>query len=942
MAALACWGKSSRGDDRSWMPLHRHLSDTAAVARHLFRHFLPESVRRLLAGELPGGEADALLLCTWLAGMHDIGKATPAFAIQVKWLFPAMEAEGLTARAQVHTDRAHARHELAGMIIFDRWLTERHHWASARTKQFSIVVGGHHGLPPDDRQYETAWNHPHLLGWSGADGPRWLQTQFALLDWVADATEVTDRLPAWSTVKLPQPVQVILTGLVIMADWIASNPDLFPYRTDTRFDPDRMRDGLKELDLPAPWSAVLPEPAEDLLTARFGLPERYRLRPVQRATLTSALATPEPGLMIIEAPMGEGKTEAALLAAEVFAARSGAGGCYIALPTRATSDAMFARTLEWARRLPDRHLDRGVHSIALAHAKAYFNTKFTRLFHRGEPEAIAQDEGEHKKRPDPRLIAHWWMAGRKKTMFNSFVVGTIDQLLFAALKSKHLSMRHLGFAGKVVVIDEAHAYDVYMGVYLDMALEWLGSYGVPVIVLSATLPAQRRAELMTAYEKGRKGPQPRTGRRRAARPRAADLHPELLGDIGYPVVVTGGHDGPATITDMAASGRTTAVEVRPLADDPAALAAILEDELAEGGCALVIRNTVRRVQETAAHLREAFGQDMVTVAHSRFAAPDRADKDALLRDRFGPPGNGHERPAKHIVVASQVAEQSLDIDFDVLATDLAPVDLVLQRMGRLHRHDRPERTRPARCYLTGADWDAEVPDPARGSVFVYGRWALLRSAAVLEPFLAEDRRLTLPGDISPLVQSAYGNMDVGPVPWRDAIEAAQAEDEKKRTGQRDRARTHRLQSPQTAGKAILSWLHGGTPLDDEENPEGRAMVRDIPVDTLEVLLIAREGDQYTTLPWLKRHGGVRLPTDSSPEPEVAKAIAATTLSLPAEMSGMDVIGVLEDRLPWIVAWQASHHLEGRLVLDIDLDEGTELAGFHLDYDRNDGLRVRRL
>lgn len=640
--------------------------------------------------------------------------------------------------------------------------------------------------------------------------------------------------------------------------------------------------------------------------------------------------------------MGEGKTEAALLAAEVLAARSGAGGCYIALPTRATSDAMFDRALEWARRLPDRHLDRGAHSVALAHAKAYFNTRFTRLFHRGEPTSIAQDEKEVPKRPSAKLVAHWWMAGRKKTMFNSFVVGTVDQLLFAALKAKHLSMRHLGLAGKVVVIDEAHAYDVYMGVYLDMALEWLAAYRVPVIVLSATLPADRRAELVAAYERGRHGPPPPQGRRRRARPTAAQLHPELLGDIGYPVVVASNSEGPASVAPIAASGRATAVEVRTLGDDPDALVATLERELDGGGCALVLRNTVRRVQETAAILRGTFGEDLVTVAHSRFTAPDRAAKDMLLRHRFGPPGNGHERPDKHIVVASQVAEQSLDIDFDVLVTDLAPADLVLQRMGRLHRHERPDRHGPARCHLTGADWNAEVPEPVRGSVRVYGRWALLRSAAVLRPYFGAEQLLILPGDIAPLVQDAYGDGEVGPEHWREAIAAAAAENSAKRADQAYRASTYRLQSPASPGRAILGWLHGGSPLDDEEDPEGRAMVRDIPVDTLEVLLIAREGDRCATLPWLARRGGAPLPTDACPEDDLAKTVAACTLSLPAEMSGRDVLDALEKRLPWIGAWQQSKRLEGQLVLDIDLREGTDLAGFHLDYDRHDGLRVRRL
>ncbi|MCH7230520.1 CRISPR-associated helicase Cas3' [Glycomyces sp. L485] len=936
-AARRCWGKSSFDDDGSWMPLHRHLSDSAAVSRHLYEHFLPASTRDLIAAALPGGRADALTLCAWLAGVHDIGKVSPAFAVQVRDLFTVMEYEGLIARPQVAADRRLAPHATAGMIILDEWIFERYRWQVNRTQQFSVVVGGHHGLPPDDLQYKQALDRPSLLGWSPGDGALWRQTQYELLDWVAESTGAAHRLSAWDHARLSQPVQVLLTGLVIMADWIASNPALFPYREDTAYDSRRIHDALAELDLTAPWNAVGPEPSEFVLTSRFGLPESCRLRPVQREALAAAADMPAPGLMIIEAPMGEGKTEAALLAAETLAARSGAGGCYIALPTQATSDAMFARVLEWARRLPDRQRRRGAHSVSLAHSKAFFNTAYTKLFYRGAPAAIAQDE-----RKDERpavLIAHWWMAGRKKAMFNSFAVGTIDQLLFGALKAKHLALRHLGLAGKVVIVDEAHAYDVYMGVYLDMALEWLAAYGVPVIILSATLPAGRRRDLMAAYERGRRGPQPAQSRRRGrTQDSTGELIAHLSGDIGYPAVITGGSDGPAMVAVTEPSGRSTSVEVRTLEDDPAILAAVLHDELADGGCALIIRNTVRRVQNTSGYLRKELAGIPVTVAHSRFAAPDRADKDELLRVLFGPSGGG-DRPSRHIVVASQVAEQSLDIDFDVLVTDLAPVDLVLQRIGRLHRHHRPERVRPARCYLTGADWTSVPPEPVYGSIWVYGRWSLLRSAAALFPYFQDGAKLELPAQIAPLVQAAYSDIPLGPDQWHESIAAAQAEDLKMQADKRRRAKDFRLQSPQQPGKAILGWLYAGSHLDDEECREGRAMVRDLQADSIEVLLIARDGNRYTTLPWLKRHGGIELPTTTCPEEDLARTVAGTTLNLPIELSGQAVIDELEQRHDWIESWQVSRYLEGQLVLDIDLEQGTEIAGRHLDYDKDEGLQV---
>ena len=397
-------------------------------------------------------------------------------------------------------------------------------------------------------------------------------------------------------------------------------------------------------------------------------------------------------MLIVEAPMGEGKTEAALLAVEALAARSGADGCFVALPTRATTDAMFGRVLGWMRAIPD--LAAGS-SVLLAHGTASLNDEYRGLMRRGR----VSDVGECG---DEVGIAHHWLRGRKKGPLAQFVIGTVDQVLVAGLKSRHLMLRHLALAGKVVVIDEVHAYDVYMSRYLDRVLHWLGAYGTPVVLLSATLPARRRAELLRAYESGRSEPQAPVGETDA-----------------YPVVSATGLAPRA----VAASGSPRPVVLEQLTEDPDlddldALVAALRAGLAGGGCAVVIRNTVRRVQSTADRLVAEFGDEHVTVTHSRFLACDRARLDSDLLRRFGPPGHGTRRPELHIVVASQVVEQSLDVDFDLMITDLAPVDLVLQRMGRLHRHTRPRPPgleRP-RCVLTGVeDWGAAPARAVAGS-----------------------------------------------------------------------------------------------------------------------------------------------------------------------------------------------------------------------------------
>ncbi|WP_158679206.1 CRISPR-associated helicase Cas3' [Streptomyces sp. Tu 6176] len=949
------WAKYDRDTD-GWLPLWRHMEDAAAVAGLLWDRWLPVGVRRLVAGALPQGDADARALAVWLAGVHDIGKATPAFACQVDQLAETMRQHGLemcSARA-MGPDRRIAPHGLAGQVLLGEWLEERHGWVPARTGQFTVAVGGHHGVPPEHAQITALYEHEELLRTPGASGRVWRQVQTELLDACAERFGVAQRLAAWRAVKLPQPVQVLLTALVIVSDWIASNPDLFPYFPDgaSRDDQERLTAAWQGLDLPGVWWAEEScRSAQELFASRFELPAGARIRPVQETAVELARAMETPGLLIVEAPMGEGKTEAALAVAEIFAARSGAGGVFFALPTMATGNAMFSRLLDWLERLP------GVagfrRSVHLAHSKAALNEDFAGLMARaGRVAAVGVDEaasaasaprqGHHTQhRAAAELVAHAWLRGHKKAMLASFVAGTIDQLLFAGLKSRHLALRHLAVAGKVIVIDEAHAYDTYMSVYLDRVLSWLGSYRVPVVVLSATLPASRRRELVQAY----------SGR--------ADAEPETAASDVYPLLTAVAPGGTALCRRPQASARSTAVCLERLDDGPDSLGDRLEQELADGGCALVIRNTVRRVLETARALRDRFGAENVTVAHSGFVDLDRADKDSTLLRLFGPPEKTDDRPTgRHIVVASQVAEQSLDVDFDLLVSDLCPVDLLLQRMGRLHRHqrgpgqkERPGRLRTARCLVTGADWTTHVPAPVRGSVAVYGQYTLLRSAAVLLPHLdgGSGRPVRLPTDISPLVQSAYGEAPVGPDHWQEAMKRAREQFERHRDDQTERAAVFRLGSVGKPGRPLFGWVAAGVG-DTDDTPAGRAQVRDSR-DSLEVVVVQRRGDGHlVTLPWLKpdskkrQRAGLALPQDATPTRFAARTAASCALRLPMQFSGETMDRAIQElEQLYMPKWQGndSPWLSDQLILALDENCQTRLAGFSLRYSPSDGLEVTR-
>lgn len=305
---------------------------------------------------------------------------------------------------------------------------------------------------------------------------------------------------------------------------------------------------------------------------------------------------------------------------------------------------------------------------------AELNENYLRLQGRGvQLEEDAQEEH--------RVQVHQWFRGNKQALLANFVIGTVDQLLLAALAQKHVMLRHLGLAGKVVIIDECHAYDTYMNCYLDRTLEWLGWYKVPVILLSATLPARRRTELVEAY------------RQKKAAPDAP-----WKTSCGYPLLTwTDGAEVKQTAVPSDAPGQT--VQLTTLTEPE--LPALLRRKLAEGGCAGVIVNTVKKVQKIAQLLRESLPDKEVQLFHAQFLMPDRAARENQLMARIGK-GSAPECRNDLIVVGTQVMEQSLDIDLDVLVTELCPMDLLLQRIGRLHRHHRSRPRSVAAGLLRGA------------------------------------------------------------------------------------------------------------------------------------------------------------------------------------------------------------------------------------------------
>lgn len=787
--AKALWGKTNRIDDSEWLPLYVHMVDSAAMASKIWDTWVPQGTKAVIVGDLGNDEVLARKLMIFMAGIHDIGKATPVFQAKSITFGPeagsfAWKAEraGLPMIAGLRGTN-HPTHPIAGEIILEGYLLRVRGWERKAARQYACVVGGHHGTPPDKSKIDEEKNRKTNVG---LDSEAWVSTQDELIDFVANIAGIEEK--EWEDLserRFSVQSAVLMTGLVIMADWIASNSDedMFPLvRTEPWADEDEdffFSESGEEDDIQSwsglriradrAWSCVqlphawvpegIPSSCQDLFATRFTLPEGAKVRPVQEEAVRIARDTRQPGLMVIEAPMGEGKTEAALAAAEILAQRTGRGGVCVALPTMATTDAMFTRVRRWLEALPSCDFD-NEKTVWLAHGKAQLNNDFRgiiaashRRFSSVDQDDVKQESSQNRKKKQidvpPETVVSDWLWGRKKGALANFLVCTVDQVLMSALQMKHVVLRQLAMANKVVIIDECHAYDAYMQEYLKMALEWLGGYRTPVILLSATLPECQRNAMVEAYLKGWCDTEPRKASKvsilEQLRARnASNTHhinhtanSEMSCEKGtaeklrlisnaYPLLTyTDGHE--TKHADVKPSGRSMKVQCRLVDDDDTALLDLMDALLVDGGCIGVICDTVGRAQHAAELLGNHCGRDCVRLTHSRFMDIDRMSNERELRDLLGPDatiGNG-KRPGKLVVVGTQVLEQSLDIDFDALVTDIAPVDLIMQRLGRVHRHrrgdgecDRPVSLQTATCYIRGVEawnnqdipvWEREDP-----------------------------------------------------------------------------------------------------------------------------------------------------------------------------------------------------------------------------------------
>lgn len=964
--AKRIWGKLSHNGSSEWLPLYIHLEDAKEIAILLWDKWLPIHTKQIIIDGIElrkdnycknnkdSGKVNlsdyhnmdyAKKLAVFLAMVHDIGKASPNFQDKANKVgYGELLSYILQSKLKISFVDDDTTRTLTHAVISEAIMEN-----GGIDESIASVIGGHHGKPVNEKEIISLANTYKSA--TGINCSGWGDVQKELLKFAIIESGVENI----AEIKISSQVQIILNGFLIMTDWIASGDGFHMISTEGAqlgllSDEDskkRAEKVWKDLNLPLYENFADACSLQDIYEKRFAIKSP---RNMQIAAVTAISKAKDPGIVVIEAPMGEGKTEAALAVAEILALKKHLGGLFFALPTQATSDGIFKRIKNWIEKL---HEDTN-HSIFLAHGKAGFNEDYSGIKLGSN---IYNYESGQNKTISENVVINDWTQGKKKGLLSDFVVGTVDQILMCGLKMKHLALRHLGIANKVVIVDECHAYDAYMSSYLDLVLSWLGSYNVPVIILSATLPPNRRKMLVEAYLIGKR-------KSRTVNTDAEDFFTLLSNKRNTNILA------PNKIVDNTKPEKDTyplitytenvdIKEVEPEASKEVKEVKLellekgftqkLAEVLKDGGCVGIIKNTVKEAQATAECLRKVYPENEVKLIHSRFISCDRVSKELEIRALLGPVNEVPEdkRPNRLIVIGTQVLEQSLDVDFDIMFTDICPMDLLLQRIGRLHRHNNRKKTRPPEmkvptCYVMGVK---KLGDYDSGSTAVYGEYLLFKTHLLLP------KKVIIPEDIPILVRKTYDEKNDNEIiaekkdednylQLKEQFEKDKKEQEKRIKDKQAKAKTFQINKPQNMTQSLIGWLRTETQ-EDATGRKGEATVRDTE-NSLEVLVVQKRQDGYIyTLPWLGKDGGKRL--DFNSYMSLGKKIAGCRVSLPGNLVNKWQIDKVIQELETVVlsnklqCYYDCSWLDGELFLVLDENLKADLAGKKLRYDENYGL-----
>ncbi len=901
---LKLWAKSEPPH-----PLWCHLIDVGAVAEAMWDHVFTKSTKRRLRKTLGlDHESIARGWIVWLAALHDIGKATPEFQHQHEILMKQAESAGF-----VFTHKIKKPHGIFTSFILREELKARNvDKISARA--LGQAVGVHHGkmLGPDKdtKLSDGLWR----------EAPKDL------------VCLVEEGLDLGITRKIhPQNVSLVgvaeLAGFVSYVDWIGSateyfsdfgdGPALFAGAIDISEYTEKARENAKKALRKFGWKALPQIAAEKSWRIIFGAD--WSPNPLQNEVTKILQNHPETRIILIEAPMGEGKTEAALYSASHWLGQFSQPGVYLGLPTQATSNAMYERVDGWLERFFSKNTVESllVHG-GLIHPEYYTEKKAQTQ--RYESFGMQEFENDEDSQSVIKTTAHDWFFPSKRALLAPFGTGTIDQALIGVLTAKHWFVRLAGLAGKTIIFDEVHAYDAYTSRLMERLLEFLSLLGCTVILLSATLPTSKRKSLLKAF----------TGE---------ELESPAFDGVPYPRISAWapGNQIESIIGFETSDRAKKKLKLESIPWDLEASVSAFVDKLGEAGCGAYILNTVDDAQKVFEKLKSSFPSnyfEQLLLFHSRFPAMDRARLEKRVLDCFGKKGN---RPkGRAILIATQVVEQSLDLDFDLMASTIAPIDLLLQRSGRLHRHhrERPSHHHEPTLLIRIPTSENEAPKYEKNEN-IYSRAILLRTHAVISQWMDAEKRMEIPESIPRMIDEVYESEfpDGLPDSWKEDLKTADCELAKQIEDEQNQGEGRLQFSPNDRDISEL-WIRKILEMEDDLNSTGarRALTRlgDESIST--ILVIIKDERMYLDL-----EAKIPLPDPAPSEGSIHKDITMIVeriVNLPAKL-----IKKVEFSDP-PASWQRHRILKNLKVLTLNSNGMTRNNGIMIHWRSDLGVRIQ--
>jgi CRISPR-associated endonuclease/helicase Cas3 len=815
MSLFSYWGKSDSKNETAvtYHPLVYHSLDVAACGRILLEK-RPDWLERFSA--ISGiNESVFIPWVTFLLAIHDLGKFSDGFQNQIPDLFKELQGRSTNAGYNERHDTLGFRYAVENITkVFGPIDGNKEEDLKDLLKPWLGAVTGHHGRPPAPPMNPVPLNmqFPQVVHQDILEFVKIIQTLF-IPNGLPFKTEDYDILNE----KFTQS-SWLMAGFAVLCDWLGSNRTWLPYTSQTTGG-----------DLKTYWKCALSKaetavkdsglwPRQISKTTGIGNLFQNITEPTPLQKLTDETQKVSgPQLVVIEEITGSGKTEAALNLAHHWMADGLGTGIYFALPTMATANAMLDRVRENYRKFftgPE------LPNLVLAHSAARMRME---LGDKNRPDHGYRQEGSSASED-----CGWWLSdNRKKALLADFGVGTIDQALLGVLPARHQALRLLGLAPKILVVDEVHACDAYVLKLLENLLKFHAAFGGSAILLSATLPKHMRSRLLQAFAQG--AGWEKVEARGNPYPLFTRLSEEGLEEKTFP-----------TRKDSARQVRVEMFHSEAQAKDR------LKETVQNGGCACWVRNTVADAMEAYGEMSQTIGKDKIHLFHARFVLGDRLGLEDKVKEFFGPKSGTEQRTGK-LLIATQVVEQSLDLDFDYLLTDLAPMDLVIQRAGRLRRHKRdktgmikdtdergeivlgvlgPDLEKADKHWYSRFFPKAEKVYPHHGRLWLTAKW-----------FQAHGH-FSVPGDMRKMIEAVYGEEAVDGMP--ELLTEVEDVADGKDSGDKSLAKLNSLVLETGYGKGDGRW-------EDAEAPtrlgEPTVLVR-----------LAKQDEKKDWIPWCKGNG----------------------------------------------------------------------------------------